>query len=97
MRKGSSFHVEDKEVDLREEARVLSERTIDIVSTMLLYSSNLDYFYESVECRLGKRFFKKSFERISNVERNIIINHANDVISKMEDVKRIMHSNKRKE
>lgn len=69
MKEKSSFYMIDSEVDLRKEASALYERKIDILSAMILYSSNLDDYCQEVEDRLGKRGFKKVLEKLNNAEK----------------------------
>lgn len=95
MKEKSSLYVVPGDVDLRKEASDLYERTIDILSAMLLYSSNLDDFCQEIEDRVGKRGFKKVLENLSNAEKGIIVNHANHVLEMMECTKKLMYSHKK--
>ncbi len=96
MTENGSFYVVPGGVDLREEASAFYERSIDVLSAMLLYSSNLDDYCNEIEKRLGEKGFKKVLENLTNAEKGIIVSHARHVIEMMECTKKLMYSHSRK-
>ncbi len=95
MTKDSSFHMADG-IDLRGEASALYERKVDILSAIILYSSNLDNYCQEVEDRLGKKGFKKVLEGLSNSEKAVIVDYANHIIEGASHIKEMLYTHNRK-